>query len=180
MSCANTASVVSSPPESDRPAILIVGLGNPILGDDGIGWRVAEAVERALAKETQAQPGVQVACYALGGLSLMEHLIGYDQAIIVDAVQTKEGGPGSVYDMSLSDMPDLSTGHLTAAHDTSLQNALKVGRDMGASLPAEIYVVGIEAERVFDFSEDLSPAVEEAIPEAVAVVMNRLAEISEQ
>ena len=56
---------------------IVVGLGNPILGDDGVGWRVAQAVQ-ALA------PEADVECQALGGLSLMERLVGYQRAIIVD------------------------------------------------------------------------------------------------
>ena len=62
---------------------LIVGLGNPILGDDGIGWKVAEEMEKHL---TEGAP-VEVMCLSLGGISLMEHLIGYDHVILVDAFE---------------------------------------------------------------------------------------------
>lgn len=172
MSCANTADRKKAPLKSDRPGIVVVGLGNPILGDDGIGWRVAEAVEQTLFIESGAQCDVEILCYSLGGLSLMERLIGFDQAIIIDAVQTRGGSPGRVYDLRLDDLPDLSTGHMTAAHDTSLQTALKLGREMGAELPSEIRIVGVEAEKVFDFSETLSPAVEAAIPEAARLVLD--------
>jgi hydrogenase maturation protease len=168
---------------------LIIGLGNPILGDDGIGWRVAQAVETAILTEDTARnrvfpqdsvftsgPAIEVDCFALGGLSLMERLIGYERAIIIDAVQTADGIPGQVYDLSLEDLPDLSTGHLTAAHDTSLQTALRLGRLMEARLPTEIRVVGVEAARVYDFSEALTPAVEASIPEAAHLVMRQINE----
>lgn len=180
MSCGSFASMKSSPLKSDYPVALVVGLGNPILGDDGIGWQVAEAVQEALSEKGLANQEVEVACYALGGLSLMEHLIGYDQAIIIDAVQTTEGVPGQIYDLDLDDLPDLSAGHMTAVHDTSLQTALILGQEMGASLPSAIRVVGIEAEKVYDFSEELSPAVEAAIPEAVQLVLNQLSVNSSQ
>jgi hydrogenase maturation protease len=144
---------------------LIVGLGNPILGDDGIGWRVAEAVKEAL-------PAAEVDCLALGGLSLMERLIGYRRAIIVDAIQTRDGQIGQVYTLSLEALPDFSAGHTTAAHDTSLQTALNLGKTMGAQLPDEVLIVAIEANRVYDFSEELSPAVEAAIPAATQAVVN--------
>lgn len=159
---------------------LVVGLGNPILGDDGIGWRVAEAVVEELAARGSA-PAVEVECLALGGLSLMERLVGYKRAIIVDAVQTADGRPGTVYTLSLNDLPDLSAGHTTAIHDTSLQNALRLGRSMGASLPEEIDVVAVEAERVYDFSEALTPAVAAAVPEATnAVLLLLRRELEEQ
>lgn len=151
---------------ADRTQVrtLIVGLGNPILGDDGIGWRVAEAV-RALA------PPVEIDCLALGGLSLMERLIDYDRAIIIDAIQTQEGEIGQVYTLGLDELPNFSAGHTTAAHDTSLATALNLGRSMGARLPSEVTIVAIEAKRVYDFSENLTPAVEKAIPAATQAVL---------
>jgi hydrogenase maturation protease len=150
---------------------LIVGLGNPILGDDGIGWRVAEAVAAQLS-----DPDVTFVYLSLGGLSLMEQMVGYEQAIIVDSIQTREGQSGQVYTLALEALPDLSAGHTTAAHDTSLQTALALGRRMGADLPRQVVVVAVEAERVYDFSEELTPAVRAAIPEATEAVLAVLAE----
>ncbi len=146
---------------------LVVGLGNPILGDDGVGWRVAEAVRRL-------RPSLEVDCLALGGLSLMERLVGYDRAIIVDAMHTGHGRIGTVTTFPLSDLPDGSAGHTTAVHDLSLPTAVSLGRQMGAQLPEEITIVGIEAERVYDFSEELSTAVQDAIPAAVTAVLKEI------
>ncbi len=107
---------------------LVVGLGNPILGDDGVGWRVAEAVDAALSAGNGNRPDVEVACFSLGGLSLMEQLVGYKRVIIIDSIQTNDGKSGQVYRIALDDLPDFSTGHTTAAHDTSLQTAMRLGR----------------------------------------------------
>lgn len=147
--------------------VLIVGLGNPILGDDGIGWRVAELVH-------ELRPSIEVDCLALGGLSLMERLVGYDRAIIVDAIQTRHGLPGEVTIFPLETLPNPSAGHTTAVHDTSLQTALQLGRQMGAHLPTHITVVAIEAKQVYDFSDELSTAVAQAIPAAATAVLNLL------
>jgi hydrogenase maturation protease len=80
----------------------------------------------------------------------------------------------------LEELPDLSAGHTTAAHDTSLQTALNVGRSMGAQLPEQIIIVGVEAEKVYDFTEELSSEVKSAIPKAVQIVMDLLSEWSKQ
>jgi hydrogenase maturation protease len=157
---------------------LIIGLGNPILGDDGVGWRVAEEVKRGLdakrgeleTKSPILQSPIDVDCFSLGGLSLMERMIGYDRAILIDAVTTGQP-PGTVHSFQLEDLPELSCAHTTAAHDTSLQNALKLGRRLGAKLPSSVTVVGVEAERLYDFSEELTPAVEAAVPQAVRAVL---------
>lgn len=153
---------------------LVIGLGNPILGDDGIGWQVAAAVERELFANGSRYPNVEVECFALGGLSLMERLIGFERAIIIDAFQTNDGQPGQIYNLSLTDLPDYSTGHTTAVHDTSLQTALRLGREMGAELPDVVDIVGVEAEQVYEFSEELTPVVAAAIPEAVRSVKRLL------
>jgi hydrogenase maturation protease len=146
---------------------LVVGLGNPILGDDGVGWRVAEAVQTAV-------PHTKVEFLALGGLSLMERLIGYERVIIIDSLQTQNGRVGDVTTFPLQALPDLSAGHTTAVHDTSLQTAIALGRQMGAQLPEDITIVGIEAARVYDFSDELTPEVEAAVPQAVMAVLSLL------
>jgi hydrogenase maturation protease len=149
---------------------LIIGLGNPILGDDGVGWRVAEEV----AKKTAGRPVIEVDCASLGGLSLMERLTGAEQVILVDSIYTGQKPVGTVSQFTLNDLPDLTSGHSASAHDTSLRNALNVGRSMQIDLPEDrnVFIVAIEAENVYDFSQELSPAVAKAVPEAIAAVLD--------
>lgn len=176
MSCDNTADCIERSRSDPAPLkTLVVGLGNPILGDDGIGWRVAEALGASLAPANGQSSSIEVECFALGGLSLMEQLVGYDRVIIIDSIQTRDGKPGQVYQLALDDLPDLSTGHTTAAHDTSLQTAMRLGRTMGVELPKDISLIGIEAAHVYDFSEELTPEVAAAVPEAVRAVWELLA-----
>lgn len=104
----------------------------------------------------------------------MERLIDYDQAIIIDAMQTDHGRVGTVTCFPLAALPDLSAGHTTAVHDTSLQTALRLGRQMGVKLPDEITIVAIEAKRVVNFSDHLSTAVAAAIPAAVTAVFTEI------
>lgn len=155
-------------------ATIVVGLGNPILGDDGVGWHVAKQVMETLSQNPPVGPDVVVEFLSLGGLSLMEYLIGYDRAIIIDAIETGTQPHGSVHCFSLDGLPDISGGHLTAIHDTSLQTALRVGRSMGAHLPQDITIVGVESPYVYNFSDSLTPPVSAAVPEAVQAVLDIL------
>ncbi len=148
---------------------LVVGLGNPILGDDGVGWKIAEQVQ----KQLRPDPCVEIECLSLGGISLMEHLIGYDRAILIDAFSLDEP-IGSILALKLSDLPNYSAFHTTNTHDTSLQNALEFGRSLGAQLPEDVMVVGIATKQIYDFSEELSPPVAEAVPQAVRIVIDLL------
>lgn len=148
---------------------LVVGLGNPILGDDGVGWKVAETVMRCLPSGSS----VDIECLSLGGISLMEHLIGYQCAILIDAF-AQEGPVGSILVLKLGDLPNYSAFHTTSAHDTSLQDAIRLGRSLGAELPEDITLVGIAIGKIYDFSEELSPPVAKAVPQAAQVVLDLL------
>lgn len=170
---------------ADVPALpdagtIVIGLGNPLLGDDGIGWRVVEAIRGrgvAVAPIAAATPdgavgsAVQFDCLAVGGLALMERLVGFRRAILVDALLTGRDAPGTVRRIRLADLPDREASHLDSAHDASLSVALAAGRALGADLPDEIEIVSIEAARVHDFVEELTPAVAAALPEAIATVL---------
>jgi hydrogenase maturation protease len=151
------------------PNTFVIGLGNPILGDDGVGWRVAAAV-----RERCTDPHVKVECLALGGLSLMEHLIGSERAIIVDAILTHQGRIGDVFCFRLDELKDPTAGHTSSAHDVSLLTAMEMGRTMGASLPDEVMVVAVEIEPVFEFSDRLSLEVADSIPVAAKTVLDLL------
>lgn len=148
---------------------LVIGLGNPILGDDGVGWRVAEEVKKQLSPDSH----VDVECLSLGGISLMEHLIGCQCAILIDAFALDEP-TGSILILKLDELPNYSAYHTTSAHDTSLQNAIELGKSMGANLPDDVTVVGIATKRVHDFGEDLSPPVAEAVPLAAKFVLDMI------
>jgi len=150
---------------------LVIGLGNPILGDDGVGWVIANEIEATLGNSEQ---NVDVDCLALGGLSLMERMIGYQRIILIDSLNTGKHPQGSVMTFTLEDMIDLTNGHTFAVHDMSIKTALVLGRKLGASLPADkdVHIVAIEAQHVYDFKEELSPTITSAKPAAIQLVLD--------
>ncbi|MBI5302543.1 MAG: hydrogenase maturation protease [Chloroflexi bacterium] len=156
--------------------VLVLGLGNPLLGDDGVGWRIVEQVAASLDANAARYTQYEIDYHAGGGLSLMERLVGYERVIIVDAINTGRASQGSVSCFRLENLPKDAASHLASAHETNLQTALEVGRQMGAMLPRAIVIVGIESQQVYDFSEELSPAVARAIPDAVRLVITQLTE----
>ena len=151
--------------------ILVLGLGNPLVSDDSIGLRVAETLKPMLA----GRPDVEVSEDYWGGLRLMERMIGYDRAIIIDAIRSG-APPGTVHRLA----PDsISTQRSASVHDVNLPTALEFGRKAGVALPKNehILLVGIEAEDILTFSERCTPAVEASIPLAVGTVMQAIQEI---
>ena len=175
-------------PVSRPSSTLVIGLGNPILGDDGVGWKVAQAVQEIItfdprfqipfrpvdSKIVHRRSCVEVDCLSLGGLSLMERMLGYERVILVDSMETGQSPAGSVKVYALDELPNPSAGHSASAHDTSLVTALQTAQAIGADVPSRVDVVTIEANNVYDFSEELSPPVAQAIPLATEAVIRLL------
>ncbi len=145
---------------------LILGLGNPILSDDGVGLCVARALKSLVA------PDITVMEDSLAGLDFLDVLAGYKRVIIVDAIQTKAGRVGQIY--RLKPETFATTRHAANPHDVNLATALEHGKQLGLALPDQIIIFGIEVEDVTTFSEDCTPAVKAAIPDCVNMVMNEL------
>jgi hydrogenase maturation protease len=157
---------------------IVVGLGNPVLGDDGVGWRVVDEVEALLEAARSAgrsMPEVELERLGVGGLRLMEFLTGFEVAILVDAAEFPDRPAGEVRSWALEDLAEFTAGHLDSAHDASLVTALALGRGLGASLPDRIHTITIQAHRTDVFSEQLSPEVAAAVPEAAQAVIELLA-----
>jgi hydrogenase maturation protease len=167
---------------------LVVGLGNPILGDDGVGWKVAESVQEHLktdsryhlpyrpsnSKTVEHLSPVEVDCLSLGGLSLMERLIGYERVILVDSMETGQSPVGSVSVFPLASLSDPMAGHSASTHDATLMVALRTAEQLGTDIPKQVDIVAIEAENVYEFGEELSPLVAAAVPLAASKVVELL------
>jgi len=160
---------------ADRP-VLVVGLGNPVLGDDAVGWRVVDAVEERLATDSEAAAAagpVEVDHLCAGGLRLMERVVGYDRVVVADAVLGPDL-PGTVWSRPLAMVVSGRMGHLDSSHDASLTAALAAGRALGVGLPDDITIVGVAVARTDTFAERLTPPVEAAVPRAAEAIVSLL------
>ena len=149
---------------------LILGLGNPLLKDDGVGLRVAEELQGRLNSRGDTEVGLDY----WGGLRLMERMIGYDRAVIIDAIVSGKP-PGTIQTLHPGDIP---TQRSASAHDVNLPTALQLGRQADAHLPEdeEILLIGIEAADVQTFNEQLSPEVEAVVPDVIELVLKAIAQ----
>ncbi len=145
---------------------LVLGLGNPILTDDGVGIHVVRAVA-----ERCRWANVTFAEASVGGLRLLDTIAGYERLVLVDATQTPDGQPGEVYRLGLDDVS--ASLHSGSTHDLSLSDALALGRGMGMNLPDDqhIVIIAIQAQDVLTFGETCTPQVQAAVPRAVQMVL---------
>ena len=148
---------------------LVLGMGNTILRDDGIGIYVAQA-----AAERFQRDDVTFDEASVGGMRLLDVIGGYERIIMVDAIKTRDGKPGDVYRLHPDDLR--VSLHAGSTHDLSLPGALALGRGLGLPLPddEDFVIIAIEVEDVLTFGEECTPAVAAAIPRAVEAVLAEL------
>ena len=154
-----------------RLKTLVLGLGNPILTDDGVGCQVAAAL-----KEKLNSPDTDIKDASVGGLNFIDLVSGYDRVIIVDAIQTGKGKPGQISRLGPEDLS--GTLHSGNPHDVNLPTAIELGRKLKLGIPDTIIIFAIEVEDVTAFGETCTPEVARAIPSCVEMVIQELQKIS--
>ena len=147
---------------------LVIGLGNPLIADDSVGLRVVAELQPLLAGRDDVDVGEDY----WGGLRLMERMVGYDRAIVIDAICTG-AEPGTIHRISPGDLP---TQRSASAHDVNLSTALELGRRAALPLPRDedILIFGIEAQDVMSFCEQCTPEVRAVVPRVVQMVLAAL------
>ena len=135
---------------------VVIGLGNTLLSDDGVGIYTVRALKERLdgmADVIEAE---------LAGLDLIEKLEGYDRAFIIDAIQLEGEEPGSVFRMRPDDIR--ATPRLASCHDVDLVTAMELGRRLKLIMPAEVFIYAIQVADAHTLSEGCLPPVEQIIP----------------
>ena len=145
---------------------LVLGMGNPILRDDRIGLRVLEELEGF-----SFDSSVTLQASTLAGINLLEILVGFDRAIIVDAIQTG-GKPGIVH--RLTPQHFIARHALPHLHNIDFFQTLILARNSIPNMPKDVVIVGIEVEDALNFGENLTPEVERSIPSAVEEILEIL------
>lgn len=147
---------------------VVLGMGNTLVSDDGVGIHTARLLERRL----KDAPDVEVSYTSTAGLDLIALLEGYKQAIVIDAIKTEGGEPGQIYVMGLDQFA--STLHFTSPHSVNLYTAVELGRRCGLSMPLCFRIVAIEIEDDLNVGEECTPRVAAAMPAAADIVVNIL------
>jgi hydrogenase maturation protease len=139
---------------------VIIGLGNRLLADDGVGIAVANAV----AERLKVRMNLMVTELHTGGMRLMEAMAGFRRAVVVDAMLSG-APPGTVRRFDPDDF--ITTKNTFSSHDTDFATACDFGRMAGVPLPKQVSFWGIEAREFDLFGERFSDEVGAAIPVAV-------------
>ena len=143
---------------SRSKSVLLLALGNDIMGDDAVALVAARILEKQFASD------VDFVVSSEGGLSLLEILSGYDQVLLLDSIVTGKHRPGTVLEFSRGDF-DKALG--SSPHYAGLPEVLGIARQLNIDFPEQIRVLAIEIETPYDFRETLTEVIEQAIPDYV-------------
>ncbi|TAJ43834.1 hydrogenase maturation protease [Methanofollis fontis] len=141
--------------------VRVIACGNPYMGNDGAGFAVMERLKGE-------HPGIDVVDGGLGGFGLIPLMEDCDRVVIVDA-STGMGALGEV--RIFREVPSSSLFPMSL-HDFGIAETIAFAREIGIS--AEIVVVAIEGGEIEAFSQEMSPEVRAAIPEAVRMVLEEV------
>jgi hydrogenase maturation protease len=145
----------------------VIGLGNPLMGDDGFGLAALARLE-----EEWSFDDVELTDGATWGMSLLPLIEDAERLIVIDAI-TAGAQPGEVVVLERERLPIYLTRKLSP-HQIDLRDVLAVAEWRG-TLPLETVAVGVEPERV-ELGYGLSPAALGALDVVVGVVVARLTE----
>jgi hydrogenase maturation protease len=145
----------------------IYGIGNILLGDDGVGPAVVRYLEANFTFDD-----ITLEDLGTPSLDLPSYLAGYDKVIFIDAVAA-DGPPGSIRLFSREEIMAAPPGIRISPHEPSINDALIV-LDFAGSAPGDVLLVGIVPETL-DGGMTLSAAVTAAVPHAAGAVIAELA-----
>ena len=167
----------------------IVGLGNELLSDDAVGLEVNRLVKQRLGhlKDVEFRES------PVGGLRVLDDLLGCDRVVLLDAVVCSRLKPGEVgvwqwdeasetfvpysgwgVTLPLDDNRCLGR-HYHSTHDTDVASALSLARKLGLPVPSSAFLVGVVVREVFEFGIGLDPAVAAGRDRAAEIVVRALA-----
>jgi hydrogenase maturation protease len=158
--------------ENQQVTVAVLGLGNPVLGDDGVGLHVAAEVERLLREGPVA--GVTVFTSTRGGFDLINLLSGFSHAIIIDCLDIPQPVPGRI---RLLDLNSLSgSARLVGVHDISVADAFELAAILGTGMPGTVEIYAVEGGDTQTITEEMTPAVTAAVAPLARMVYERAGE----
>ncbi|MBP1731649.1 MAG: hydrogenase maturation protease [Deltaproteobacteria bacterium] len=148
---------------------LILGLGNPILGDDGVGIAIA----REIRDGWPTDPSIDILEAGLAGRFLLDVITGYQTVVVADAIITDEKAlAGSIYSLSVDDLGKAVNPY--ASHALDLRTTVELGKQLGYEMPETIRVYAVEIKENTVFREGLSREVEAAVVPVARKIMQDL------
>jgi hydrogenase maturation protease len=161
----NTSESLGGGSDAPPKRVIVLGVGNLLLSDEGLGVHVAKKL-----MEMELPPGVQVVEGGTDGFRLMNVVTEADRLIIVDAVKGGEA-PGSIYRFDIKDAPTYPDAYKTSVHQIGILEVVHLSELVGKT--PETVIIGVEP-RSLDMGMELSPEVEAKLPRIIELVFEEV------
>lgn len=135
--------------------LLVLGLGNDILGDDAIGLVALREIKKRFPRN------VDFVEAAISGFEIMEILEGYGSVLLLDAVVTKANRPGTIMELSREQFEKVVA---ISPHYMGLPEIFRYAETMKMNFPKKIRILAVEIEPPYEIKEGLSEPVRIAVP----------------
>lgn len=152
--------------------IIIIGLGNEFISDDGVGIFVLRDLKNKLYSLVDDNTNFVFEELSVGGLGLLDFISGYGKCIIIDTILTRTQPPGTIYRFiqNSSDEPL----KIKSSHQINLPQVIGLAKLLKIDFPETIVIYGIEAEDITTFKIGCTEKVQEAIPKLVKMIYDDL------
>lgn len=158
--------------------ILVLGMGNDLYGDDGVGLHVVRLLKDEWADGAMSgEPSSSVEfveCF-LSGAALLDVVHGYDALVVIDTIMKAEPITGRI---SILDTVDIRDFPGPSPHYVSVPQVLAIGREIGLNMPRTVVIIAVEAKDLFRLGERLSEDMYTRLPDILVAakgVLHRLA-----
>ena len=143
---------------------LILGIGNPILTDDGVGIKIAQRLKEENAK-------LKVIETSEAGITLLDLIVGYNKLLIIDSIKTEKGKPGDLYKLELGDLKPHKD--FSSSHGIGIATAFELGKGLGYKMPKFVSIYAVEIKDNTTFGEECTEEVKQRIPSIVKQIMRK-------
>ncbi len=143
-----------NPPNGSASRSLVLGLGNDILSDDGVGLQAARRVGELIGNAAEVTEA------SIATIDLLAVISGYDRVVIIDAFLSPDLPPGTPVRATPDDLPR-GFGY-RSFHTLTFREVLDMGTWLGLPMPETIVIHGLAVEETTTFGEEFSPPVAEA------------------
>lgn len=144
---------------------LVLGLGNELLADDAVGIETVRLLRQEIGEK------VDILESSLSGLALLDALLGYEKAIIIDSVLMKDGNPGKIHEINPQDLGEAKA---ISGHYAGLPELFKLSEYYELDFPSHIKIFAVEVEDPYTIKEGISEKVKRAIPDLIKKIKSEL------
>ena len=156
---------------------LVLGLGNELYGDDGVGIHVVRRFKQNIEKNAtfiKGRRNIDFLECSLTGLALLDVIVGYDTLVIIDTIKSSTPEAGKI---CLLDGADLRHIPGPSPHYVSIPQMIEMGQKLGLKVPMQIKIIAVEAKDMYNLGEGLTPEMEKAVPRIIRELQKLLAQL---